>query len=145
MIQCQEVATLLDAELWRSLVGGFRSAVLEIPHKRFDLIAGECLPECGHRSPTVQNLLTQLALILPASDTTEIWSFVPTDPADRVALGAPFLMKLCRATLGSGFTSTISRKRQSDNQNQDEAVEYLNRYSQWPFSSSADDPMSISL
>lgn len=119
--------------------------MLKISNQNLGFITGECLLECRHRSPAFQNLLPQLALIFSAPDSAEIWSLVPSDPVDRMALGAPLLMKLCRAALGGGFRSTVSRKRQSDHQNQDEAIKYLYRYSQWPFSSCADGPMSISL
>lgn len=119
--------------------------MLEISHKNIGLITGQSLMECRHRSAAFQNLFPQLALIFSAPDSTEIRSLVPSDPIDRMALGAPLLMELCCAPLGSRLTSAVSRDRQSDHQNQDEAVEYLYRYSQWPFSICADGPMSISL
>lgn len=116
IIHCQEIEHLLNAGLWSALARWFSPAMLKIPHKRFDLIAGECLPKGGHRSPAVQNLLAQLGFILSAPDSAEIRSLVTTDPVDQMALGAPLLMKLCRSALLSRFSGTGPRKRQSENQ-----------------------------
>ena len=101
----------LRADLPRHLVATLRPAMLEIGYERCDLIAGECLPKCRHGSSAVQNLFAQRVLLLPASNSAEVRSFVTANPANGMALNASLLVEFSCSTISRGFAHAVPWKR----------------------------------